>query len=100
MRNALQPVCAPTPSGDLHPAELEHSIPGTRRGAQKQQSFKATKGIPVAGCIPLHNYSSRLEGSLGGDTLGVQGMDVLAGRKHGRVPDRISSWPRLHILTF
>ena len=54
----------------------------------------------VGGGLPLYNYSSRFEGSLGGDALGVQGMDVLASGQNSRVPDRVSTWTRLHILAF
>mmetsp|Transcript_21009 Transcript_21009/g.46075 ORF Transcript_21009/g.46075 Transcript_21009/m.46075 type:complete len:1268 (+) Transcript_21009:731-4534(+) len=39
-----------------------------------------------------------LQGSLGGDGLGVQGVDVLAGGQHHGVTDGVTTWARLHVL--
>ena len=49
--------------------------------------------------VPFYNYSSRLEGGLGGDALGVQGMDVLAGGQHTGVPDGVTPGAWLYIPT-
>lgn len=53
---------------------------------------------PKQGASPLYHNSSRFEGRLGGDALGVQCMDVLASGKHSGVPDGVTPWARLHIL--
>ena len=55
--------------------------------------------IALPQCIPLYNYSGRLEGGLGGDALGVQGVDVLASWQYKGVPDGVPSWARLNITS-
>ncbi len=48
---------------------------------------------------PLDNNAGGLDSSLGGDGLGVQGVDVFAGRQNAWVADGVASWAWLHIAT-
>eukprot|EP00976_Prorocentrum_cordatum_P062338 1176687-Prorocentrum_minimum.AAC.1 len=46
----------------------------------------------------LHHHARALHGGRGGDCLGVQGVDVLAGGEHVRVPDRVAAGTRQGVV--